>query len=235
MLDLSTNEKHHDGFFEVTPLILKGRLAKIAQAAQKESAHAVFLALEAKGEILPYFMNKPKTVFGLMHQCILYKLVTELFVDLTTQSTLQGTIERLQQDTAYRNQAYAEYDSAVRPYSQAHDVDLVDMLYEGKDQKAIKYLERIRTTGEARAMLVHDRIALGYIYIVSRQFNPEEFFRAEQGVEGVAKRNSQARYTGLGLHLKERVFRALLDFGQYFEDGYKDLKEILPTLSKKRA
>lgn len=233
MLDLSTNEKHHDGFFAVTLPILKGRLVQITEAAQKESAHAIFLALEAKGEILPYFMNKPKTAFGLIHQDTLYKLVPELFADPTTQSTLRSTIEKLKQDTLYRNQVYAEYDATVRPYSQAHDVDLVDMLYGGQDQKAIQDLEAIRAAGEARGMPVQDRIALGYIYIVGRQFDPEEFFRAEQGPEGVAKRNSQAQYTGLGSHLQERVFRALLDFGQYFKDRYKDLKEILPTIAER--
>ena len=63
MLDISINEEHHDGFFTVTLPMLKGRIVQIADAAQKESAHAVFLALEAKGEILPYFMYEPKTAF----------------------------------------------------------------------------------------------------------------------------------------------------------------------------
>jgi len=233
MLDLSTNEKHHDGFFAVTLPILKGRLVQIAEAAQKESAHAVFLALEAKGEILPYFMYEPKTTFGLIHQGTLYKLVPQLFADPTTQSTLQSTIERLQQNTPYRDQAYTEYDTKVRPYSQAHDMDLVDMLYRGQDPKAIQDLEAIRAAGEERAMPVQDRIALGYIYIIGRQFDPDEFFKAEQGPEGVAKRNSQTQYTGLGLHLQERVFRALLDFGQYFEDRYKELREILPAVAER--
>lgn len=230
MLDLSTNEKHHDGFFAVTLPILKGRLVQIAEATQKESAHAVFLALEAKGEILPYFMNEPKTAFGLIHQGTLYKLVPELFADPTTQSTLQSTIERLQQDSSYRDQAYAEYDTKVRPYSQAHGADLVDMLYGWQDPKAIEDLKAIMSAGEERAMPVQDRIALGYIYIISRQFDPEVFFRAEQGPAGVSKRNSQAQYTGLGHHLQERVFRALLDFGQYFEDKYQDLKQIVPAV-----
>jgi hypothetical protein len=173
-------------------------------------------------------MNKPKTGFGLIHQGTLYKLVSELFADPTTQSTLQSTIERLQRDMLYKNQAYAEYDSTVRPYSQAHDIDLVDMLFGGQDPKAIQDLEEIRATSETMAISVQDRIAMGYIYIVGRQFDPERFFKAEQGQEGLAKRNSQAQYTEFGLHLQERVFRALLDFGQYFEDRYKSLKEILP-------
>jgi hypothetical protein len=233
MLDLSTNEQHHDGFFAVTLPILKGRLVQIAEAAEKESAHAVFLALEAKGEILPYFMNEPKTAFGLIHQGTLYNLVPKLFADPTTQTTLQSTIERLQQDTTYRNQAYAEYDSQVRPYSLAHEVDIVDMLYGGSDPMAISELMQIMTKCEEGAKPVHDRIALGYIYIIGRQMDPEIFFRAEQGEAGVAKRNSQGQYTGLGLHLQERVFRALLDFGQYFEDRYKDFRESLPKPARR--
>jgi len=233
MLDLSTNEKHHDGFFAVTLPILKGRLVTIAEAAQKESAHAVFLALEAKGEILPYFMNKPKTAFGLIHQVALYKLVPELFVNPTTQSALQPTIQRLQRDTHYRDQAYAEYDTTIRPYSLAHDVDLVDMLYGGQNPKAMQDLETIRAAGGTRAMPVQDRIALGAIYIIGRQFDPIEFFRAKQGLKGLGKRNSQAKYTGIGHFLQERVFRALLDFGQYFEDRYRDLKDILPVVAER--
>ncbi len=228
MLDLSTNEKHHDGFFAVKLPVLKGRLVQISKAAQKESAHAVFLALEAKGEILPYFMNEPKTDFGLMHQGTLYGLVPALFADKTTQSTLQATIEKLQQDPNYRSRAYSEYDSHVRPYSLVHEVDIVDMLYSGSDPKAIRDLKEIMTRCEEKAKPVHDRIALGYIYIIAKQKDPEAFFRPEQGDAGVAKRNSQARFTGFGLNSQERVFRALLDFGQYFEDRYKDFKEMLP-------
>jgi hypothetical protein len=233
MIDLSTVERNEDAFFTVSLPVIKKRLSRIEQAAQKESAHAVFLVLEAKGEILPYFMNEPKTAFGIMHQATLYEHVPELFVNPTTKSTLQSIIKRLENDIVYRNGAYAEYDATVRPYSQAHDVDLVDMLYSGKDSKAIENLEKIRSACETRAMPVKDRIALGYIYVISRQFDPEEFFKAEHGPEGVTKRNSQGYYTGLGLCIQERVFRALLDFGQYFEDRYSDLKEILPVVAGK--
>src|SRR3989338_5185106 len=98
MIDLSVNEKHHDGFFAVTLPVLKARLVTIATAAKQETAHGVFLALEAKGEILPYFMNEPKTAFGLIHQETLYRIVPELFANTTTQSAIQSTIARLKED-----------------------------------------------------------------------------------------------------------------------------------------
>lgn len=230
MLDLSTNNEHDDGFFAVKLPVFKGRLVQISKAAQKESAHAVFLALEAKGEILPYFMNEPKTFFGSMHQDTLYSLVPKLFADKVTQSTLQATIERLQQDPNYRSRAYFEYDSHIRPYSPVHEVDIVDMLYSGSDPKAIRDLKEIMTRCEEKAKPVHDRISLGYIYLIARQKDPEAFFRPEQDDAGVEKRNSLAHITGCGHFLQERVFRALLDFGQYFEDRYRDFKEIFPEL-----
>jgi len=233
-LDLTLNVEHIKRSESLNFYKFKSNLSAIKDSIQRENAHAIFLGLEAEEEFLPYFMNEPKTVFGFIFQFIMYYIVPKLFSSESTKLTLKNVIERLSEDIEYRNQTYSEYNNSVRPYSLVRDVNLVDLIYAGNDKKAISELEKIRAVSETRARPSHDRITLGFIYILNQQYDPEEYFKAEDGVKGIAKRNAQSIYTGTGIGelFQERVFRALLDYGQYFEDRYKYLKEITPQIPK---
>lgn len=223
-LDLTLDKDHHDGFFTVEHSILEERLAKVAG---QHAAHVVYIAIEAKGEILPYFFNETKTLFGEVHQDTIFGAVFRMFANPQTQSTLQDVLERLVEDVEFCDQMYTEYDSKVRPYSLVHDISFSDIFdLDEYPSKVRRDLSVIADACRKANQTIHNRIALAYVYIVAMQKDPVEFFKPEQGPAGIVKRNMQARFTGIGHEMHERVFRALLDYGQYFEDRYKELLEM---------
>lgn len=245
-LELDLVKNYEDGFY-LDPN-LEDHLMRFAFGdSPTDTVHLIFLALEARGEILPYFLNPQKTREGCRHQYKIFGSLPKLFLIPETQVALEECIVWLRQNGRSQERAYQEYDALVRPYSYLKYVDLTApplLSPERRDRHVVEDLSIIMEEAAHRALPSHDAVALAIIYLTSKGYDflhqdfslpqdsfsrdPQYFFAALPGEAGRNKRASQQRYIGLGDALHERVSRALLDSGGYFEQRFEQLKEILP-------
>ena len=234
-LDISLSDDRT--FLYMPPNDVEVGLAEITRKAVDDPdlpAYLAMFATEACGEFLPWFYEEAQTAFGFMHQGTFATISTpKLFAQKSPRQRILQMQKRLLVDRAYRGSAFATYDTTVRPVSLVADVDLVDLLYNGKDQTPIDTLNNLRRDFEAEGRKVHERIAMGLIYIVSRSKDPALFFAPLQRQAGVDKRNEQAPYIGLGHEIQQRVFRGLCDYGGFFDAMYQELCKVAPEVASK--